>query len=95
MTPLAFPTGTPPGETRLVVAGGMYSYTLGEIVLRLEDSRRQRLDVAVVAELTRDGGALRIRLTIGLRGGVIDGRTLTAVPDPLAPFGQAWALEEA
>jgi hypothetical protein len=95
VTPLAFPPGTPADEKRLVVAGGGYEFTLGELTVRLEDSLRQRIDVKLVAMLTRDGGTLRIPLTIGLRGGVIDGRKLTAVPNSHAPFGQAWKLEDA
>ena len=52
------------------------------------------MDVRVVAQLTRDNGALTIPMTLGLRGGVIDGRRLRADPDPIVPFGQSWWLED-
>jgi len=29
-----------------------------------------------------------------IRGGFLDGRRLLAEPDPIAPFGQKWTLEE-
>jgi hypothetical protein len=78
----------------LTIAGGAYPFDLGELNLPLEDKAGGRLAVRVVAKLTRDGGALNVPLTLGLRGGVLDGRVLRAEPDPAAAFGQAWVLED-
>jgi hypothetical protein len=50
--------------------------------------------VTVVARLTHDGGTLTIPLSLGLRGGVIDGRILIGEPDLSAPFGQVWWLQD-
>jgi hypothetical protein len=78
----------------LTIAGGTFGYDLGELVVPLRDRRGGALDVAVVAKLTRDGGALNVPLTLGLRGGALDGRVLRAEPDPAAPHGQRWTLED-
>jgi hypothetical protein len=94
VTPLPFEPATPPQLRTITIAGGSYPFDLGEITLRLEDRAGGKLDVRLVAKFTRDGGALAIPLTLGLRGGVLDGRTLRAAPDPAAPFGQAWVLED-
>lgn len=92
ITWLPFAPGTPPGLRRVTIAGGTFLYDLGEITLSLQDPDGGALDATVVAKFTRDGGALNIPFTLGLRGGVLDGRHLTADPDPAAPHGQGWAL---
>ena len=94
VTPLPFDPTVPAADRRLTVAGGTYPYELGEITLPLRDRSGGHLDVRVVAMFTRDGVALNIPLTLGLRGGVLDGRVLKAEPDPSAPFGQAWVLQD-
>lgn len=94
VTPLPFDPAVPAADRFLTVAGGIYPYELGEITLPLRDLAGGRLDARVVAMFTRDGGGLNIPLTLGLRGGVLDGRVLKAEPDPSAPFGQAWVLED-
>jgi hypothetical protein len=33
-------------------------------------------------------------MVLGLRGRAIDGRVLRGAPDPAAPFGQDWFLED-
>jgi hypothetical protein len=52
------------------------------------------MTVRVVAQLTRDGGALAIPMVLELSGGFLDGRVLRAEPDPGAPFGQRWELAD-
>lgn len=94
VTPLPFDPAMPVLLRSVTIAGGVWPYELGEITLPLRDPSGGRLDVRVVAKFTRDGGALNIPLTLGLRGGVLDGRVLKAQPDPSAPFGQAWTLED-
>jgi hypothetical protein len=94
VTPLPFDPSTPHGLRFLTIAGGTHPFDLGEITLRLEDRSGEALNVTLVAKFTRDGGALRIPLTLGLRGGVLDGRVLRAEPDPTAPHGQAWSLAD-
>jgi hypothetical protein len=94
VTPLPFAPGTPIQLRTLTIAGGAYPFDLGELTLPLEDKAGGRLAVRVVAKFTRDGGALTVPLTLGLRGGVLDGRVLRAEPDPAAAFGQAWGLED-
>ena len=94
ITPLPFDPAMPPARRTVTVAGGTYPYDLARVPIRLQDKEGETLDLDVVAQLVRDGGFLQLPLIIGLRGGVIDGRTLSAKPDPAAPFGQAWALEE-
>ena len=94
ITPLPFDPATPPGHRFLTIAGGRYAYELGEITARLEDPSRATMDVTLIAKFTRDGGRLTIPLTLGLRGGVLDGRVLHAEPDPTAPHTQAWSLAD-
>jgi hypothetical protein len=94
VTPLPFHPSVPAHLRRLTIAGGTFDYDLGELVIPLRDRRGGALDVIVVAKLTRDGGALNVPLTLGLRGGFLDGRVLRAEPDPAAPHGQAWTLED-
>jgi hypothetical protein len=94
VTPLAFDPSTSALQRRLTVGGGTFPFELGEATLRLEDQRQRYMMVTAVVQLLLDGGSFPLPMTIGLRGGVIDGRTLTAQPDPVAPFGQGWHLEE-
>lgn len=93
ITPLPFLPSTPPDRRQVTVAGGRFPFDLGEITLRLEDKSGGRLDVTVVAMFTRDGGRLNVPLTLGLCGGVLDGRVLRSGPDPAAPHGREWTLD--
>lgn len=95
VTPLPFDPAMPAAHRTLTIAGGVYPYELALVPLRLQDREGETMDLDVVALLTRDGGALRIPMTIGLSGGVLDGHKLTAAPDLAAAFGQVWTLEEA
>jgi hypothetical protein len=92
--PLTFVPALRPILKTLTIAGGIYPYTLGELTIQLEDRQRTIMTTTIIAKLTQDGGRLPIPLTLGLRGGFLDGRRLLAEPDPLAPFGQKWTLEE-
>jgi hypothetical protein len=94
VTPLRFDPMMPQSQRTITVAGGVYPYELAEVPIRVHDLAGQILDVTVVAQLTRDGGRLSIPVTLGLSGGILDGRILRAEPDTGAPFGQAWQLEE-
>jgi hypothetical protein len=92
--PLPFAQNMPSSLRQLTIAGGTYPYTLGEVSIQLEDRTGTVMNVAIIAKLTQDGGRLPIPFTLGLRGGFLDGRRLLAEPDPSAPFGQSWTLEE-
>jgi hypothetical protein len=94
VAPLPFDPAMPQSQRVITVGGGTWPYDLVELTIRLLDKQRGALDATVVAQLTRDGGKLAVPIVLGLRGGVIDGRILRAQPDPAAPFGQAWLLEE-
>jgi hypothetical protein len=94
VTPLPFDVAMPSHRRFVSVGGGNFPYTLGELAIRLFDQKRRSMDLRIVAQLTQDGGALTIPMTLGLRGGVIDGRILRAEPDAAAPFGQKWLLED-
>ena len=94
VTPLPFDPAMPQQRRSITVSGGRFPYDLGELTIQLRDLDRRTTDVRIVAQLTRDGGALAIPMTLGLRGGAIDGRVLRSEPDPAAPFGQAWWLED-
>lgn len=94
VTPLPFDPATPRAHRIASVGGGSFPYELGELDVRLTDDQQRTLDVRVVAKFTRDGGRLTTPLLLGLRGGVIDGRTLRAEPSLTAAFGQEWWLEE-
>lgn len=94
VTRLPFDPVMPQVHRFVSVGNGNYPYELGELTIRLTDHRQRTLDVRIVAQLTRDGGALTIPMTLGLRGGAIDGRILRSEPDPAAPFGQSWWLED-
>lgn len=94
VTPLRFHPSMPAHHRRVVIAGGTFPYELGELVVPLRDQYGGGLDVAVVAKLTQDGGSLNIPLSLGLRGGFLDGRRLYADPDSAIPHGQRWTLED-
>lgn len=94
VTPLPFHPSTPAHLRTLTIGGGTFPFDLGEMTIPLHDPSGGQMNLVVVAKFTRDGGRLPIPLTLGLGGGVIDGRVLRAYPDPAAPFGQAWALED-
>lgn len=94
VTSLPFTLSMPHHRRSVTVGGGRYPYELGELTIRLHDLRRRTMDVRIVAQLTRDGGALTIPMVLGLRGGAIDGRVLRSAPDPAANFGQDWFLED-
>jgi hypothetical protein len=79
----------------LIIAGVSVPYELAELSIRLRDKRGQSLDIRIVAKFTRDNGKLPIPLTLGLRGGFLEGRKLHAGPDATRPFGQTWELEAA
>jgi hypothetical protein len=84
----------PQNRQFVTIGGGRHPYDLGELTIRLRDLENNAMDLRIVAQLTRDGGTLTIPLILGLRGGVLDGRILHAEPDPTAPFGQMWFLED-
>jgi hypothetical protein len=94
VTPLAFDPAMTPIQRRTIIAGGRYPFELGELDVELFDYDRHTMVVRIVAQFTRDGGTLVTPMILGLRGGAIDGRILHAEPDPAAPFGQAWFLED-
>jgi hypothetical protein len=91
--PLTFAASMHPMLKTLTIAGGTYPYTLGELSIQLEDRKGTLMNVTIIAKLTQDGGRFPIPLTLGLRGGFLDGRRLLAEPDPSARFGQKWTLE--
>lgn len=94
VTPLPFDPAMPLAYRKLLIGGGRFDYDLGELTIPLVDQGGGSLPVRVVAKLLRDGGKLGVTPLLGLRGGVLDGRRLLAEPDPWAPFGQAWTLED-
>jgi len=94
VTPLPFDALTPPVLRALTIAGGTFPYTLGELTIQLEDYDHTILPITIVAKLTQDGGRLAVPLTLGLRGGFLEGRTLSAAPDATEPFAQAWVLQD-
>jgi hypothetical protein len=94
VTWLPFHPSVPIGMRTLVIAGLSIPYELGEISVRLRDKDGNELNVQLLAKFTQDGGRLPIPLTLGLRGGFLEGRTLHAEPDAAAPFGQGWTLAE-
>lgn len=93
VTPLPFDSAMT-APRFLSLGGGNFPYDLGELTIQLFDHDRRAMDVRIVAQFTRDGGALTIPMVIGLRGGAIDGRVLRGAPDPSANFGQDWFLED-
>ena len=94
ITPLPFAPAMPNSRRFVTVGGGSHPYTLGELAIQLRDLDGRTMDLRIVAQFTRDGGALALPMTLGLRGGAIDGRILRSEPDSAAPFGQAWWLED-
>jgi len=94
VTPLPFHSAMPLNHRFVSVGNGNYPYELAELPVQLWDQNRRTMDVRVVAQFTQDNGVLRMPMTIGLRGGVIDGRIIRSEPDQAAAFGQAWWLED-
>jgi hypothetical protein len=92
---LPFDPSMPMKARRVIVAGGIFPYWLGSLSFTLRDTIGGALDVTLVAQFIEDRGALNsFPLILGLQGGLIEGRTLTAQPDAAAPHGQSWTLEE-
>ncbi len=94
VTPLPFDPTMPQSLRNIAFGGGIYPYELGELRFRLRDRVGGGMDVSVVAQLIHDKGKLTTPMVLGLRGGVLDGRILRSHPDPAAPFGEAWLLED-
>jgi hypothetical protein len=94
VTPLPFDPTMPQMHRSVSLGGGNYPYELGELAIRLWDQNQRTMDLRIVAQLTRDNGALTTPMVLGLRGGAIDDRILRSAPDPAAPFGQDWFLED-
>lgn len=92
--PLPFDPSMPYSQRRVAFAGGVYPYYLAELTFQLHDLVGGMLQIKVVAQLLQDGGRLTTPMTIGLRGGVLDGRIFRSYPDPGAPFGEQWLLED-
>jgi hypothetical protein len=92
--PLPFDPAMPLAHRFVSLGGGSFPYELGELTIRLTDRDQRTMDVRIVAQFTRDNGALTVPMILGLRGGAIDGRILRSAPDPGAPFGQDWFLED-
>jgi hypothetical protein len=93
--PLPFDASMPRSMRVISVAGGTFPYWLGRISLKLVDRDGGELDVNLIAQFVEDRGALdHLPLILGLRGGLLEGRMLTAKPDASSPFGQSWILEE-
>ena len=78
----------------LTIAGGTFPYELGEVTADLRDTDGNSLPLTFVAKFARDGGRLPIPTTLGLRGGVLDGRAVRGEPDPADRFGQGWWLAD-
>ncbi len=91
---LPFDPATPPGVRLLTIAGGTFPYELGEVTAVLRDKDGSALPLTFVAKFVRDGGRLAIPTTLGLRGGVLDGRAVRGEPDPADRFGQGWWLAD-
>lgn len=94
ITRLVFDSAMPLIDRMVSVAGGTYSYELGELRCRLIDRERRSMNVTIIAKLIQDGGRLTTPMVLGLRGGVLDGRILRSQPAPASPFGEAWTLED-
>jgi hypothetical protein len=94
VTRLPFHSSGPAGLRTLTIAGVTVPYELGELSVRLRDKDGHTLDLRLIAKFTRDGGRLPVPLTLGLRGGLLEGRHLLAKPAPAVPFGQAWELRQ-
>ncbi len=94
VTPLLFHPSFPAHLRVLTIAGGTFPYELGELVIPLRDQSGGAINVTVVAKLTRDGGSLNLPLSLGLRGGFLEGRHFHADPDATASHGQTWTLQD-
>jgi hypothetical protein len=94
VTWLPFDPATPPGMRLLTIAGGTFPFELGEVNAVLRDMDRNALPLTFVAKFVHDGGRLPIPTTVGLRGGVLDGRVIGGEPDPADRFGQGWWLAD-
>jgi hypothetical protein len=94
VTQLPFHASVPTGARTLIIAGVSVPYELGELSVRLRDKDGHGLDLQLVAKFTRDGGRLPIPVTLGLRGGFLEGRNLLAAPDAAVPFGQTWEISQ-
>jgi hypothetical protein len=94
ITPLPFDAQTPPGLCTLTIAGGTFPDTLGQRTFDLQDFDLTLLTVTIIAKLAEDGGRLPLPLSLGLRGGFLDGRKVHAEPNPAAAFGQAWTVAD-
>ncbi|MCI0702586.1 MAG: hypothetical protein L0241_15995, partial [Planctomycetia bacterium] len=94
VTPLPFDPRTPQRHRVIAVAGGRYPFTLGQLTLQLEDSDHTILPITIIAQLIQDNGRLPMALTLGLRGGFLEGRKLLAEPDATLPFGQIWTITQ-
>jgi hypothetical protein len=95
VTPLPFDARTPPALRVTTIGGGTFPYTLGEFTTELQDFDHAALQVTTIAKLIQDGGRLAVPLTLGLRGGFLDGRKVRAEPEPSAAFGQEWFVANA
>lgn len=91
-TPLPFDPQTPAHLRTVTIAGGTYPFTLAEVRFDLQDLDLNVLPVVLIAKFVHDGGRLPLALVLGLRGGLLEERTSTAVADPGAPHGQSWAV---
>lgn len=85
VTRLPFHPSMPQQYRRLIIAGGTFPYEIGELDIPLVDQEGGSLTVKVVAKFTQDGGALNIPLTLGLRGGFLEGGTLSVGPNASTP----------
>lgn len=94
VTPLPFDPSMPQRHRSTSFGSSRYPYELGELAIRLRDLDRNAMDLRIVAQLTRDGGALTAPVVLGPRGGAIDGRVQHAESDSVAPFGQVWSLAD-
>ena len=94
VTPLPFDSAMPASDRSVSVGNGNYPYELGELPIRLWDQNHRTMDLRIVAKFTQDNGLLTLPMTLGLRGGAIDGARHSQRAGPGASFGQAWWLED-
>jgi hypothetical protein len=95
VTPLPFDANTPQQLRVTTIGGGTFPYTLGELTIDLQNPDLSLYPVTIVAKLIQDGGRLAAPLTLGLRGGFLDGRKVRAEPESPAAFGQEWFVADA
>lgn len=91
---LPFDASTPQHLRVTTIAGGTFPYILGELTLNLQNPDLSLYPVTIIAQLIQDGGRLPVPLTLGLRGGFLDGRKVHAEPDPAAAVGQEWSVAD-